>query len=214
MKNMEDLGPRRPSTGPSSMTPDATAKAPSWPKTAGEAASKLTEHAQEAGSELKETAASLASEAGAKAMGLMNQQFAVGAHFVNDVAKSVRAAADNLESNAPQLARLVRNGADKVEEFSDSLRDQTGEELLRSASDLVRRKPALVFSAAAACGFVLFRVFKAGSSVSTNSRQDYSSGQTRGQVGRVAGLDAPQRPAKRSNRPVSTARSTEEFHGA
>jgi hypothetical protein len=213
MKNTEDLGPRRPSTAPSAMPPHATATAPSSPKTAGEAASELAEHAREAGSELKDTAASLASEAGAKAMGLMNQQFAVGADFVNDVAKSVRAAADNLASNAPQLASLVRNGADKVEEFSEGLRDQTGEELLRSASDLVRRKPALVFSAAAACGFVLFRVFKAGSSASTNSRQDHSAGRNRGQMGRGAGLNVPQRPAKRSSRPVSTARSTDEFHG-
>jgi ElaB/YqjD/DUF883 family membrane-anchored ribosome-binding protein len=130
----------------------------------GEAVSKLAQAVQQAGSQAKETATSLASEAGEKAKGLMHQQVETGADFIGDIAQSVRAAADNLEQKAPQLASLVRGVAQQVTDFSETVRHQTVEELLNTTSDFVRRNPAIVFSAAAACGFMLFRVFRAGPS--------------------------------------------------
>jgi ElaB/YqjD/DUF883 family membrane-anchored ribosome-binding protein len=128
---------------------------------AGEAASKLAQAVQQAGSQAKETATSLAAEAGEKAKGLMHQQVEAGADFVGSVAQSVRAAADSLDQNAPKLAGSVRGVAQQVEEFSDSVRGQTVEELFETTSDFVRRNPAMVFSAAAACGFMLFRIIRA-----------------------------------------------------
>jgi len=130
----------------------------------GEAVSKLAEAVQQVGSQAKETATSIASEAGEKAKGLLHHQIEAGADFVGDIARSVRAAADCLDQNAPQLAELVRGAAQQVDEFSETMRGQTVDELFETTSDFVRRNPALVFSAAAACGFMLFRIIRANPS--------------------------------------------------
>lgn len=129
---------------------------------AGDALSKVADAAQQAGSQAKQAAASLASETGESTKDLLNQQMRGGADLARHVAQAVRAAADNLEPNAPLLARTVRGAADNMQEFSQSMRGQTVEEVFGAASDFIRRRPALVFSAAAACGFVLFRLLKTG----------------------------------------------------
>jgi len=130
----------------------------------GEAVSNLALAVQQAGSQAKETATSLATEAGEKAKGLMHQQVEAGADFVGSIAQSVRVAADSLDQNAPQLAGLARGVAQQVKAFSETVRGQTIEELFTTTSDFVRRNPAMVFNAAAACGFMLFRIIRAGPS--------------------------------------------------
>ena len=143
----------------------------------GEAVLKLSEAVQQVGSQARETATSLASEAGEKAKGFLHHQVDAGADFVDDIAQSVRVAAESLDQNAPQLAGLVRGVAQQVQEFSQSVRGQTVEELFATTSDFVRRNPTMVFSAAAACGFMLFRVIRAGPS------HDPRSGMRQGNLG-------------------------------
>ena len=139
---------------------------------------RLSEAAQEVGTQAKEVAVSLAQEAGQKTKELLNNQIVMGADYTRHIAESVRAAANNLEPNAPQLAEFVRGMASRTGEFSNSLRDQNIDQLYERASEFVRRQPALVFSAAAATGFVLFRIFKAGSEPSdkTGALQQQTSG--------------------------------------
>jgi hypothetical protein len=91
---------------------------------AGEAASKVTDAARQATDQAKQ-ASSLASDATKQAKGFLNMQVTAGADMVDHVADSARAAAETLDQNAPQLAGLMRNAADRVEEFSEGLRDQT-----------------------------------------------------------------------------------------
>ena len=86
------------------------------------------------------------------------------------VARSVHCAADNLDSNAPQLAGLARSAAERVEQFSRDIRGQTVEDLVRTASELTRRQPALVFGLASLAGFLAFRVLK--SSPPAGDRRD------------------------------------------
>lgn len=57
----------------------------------------------------------------------------------------------------------VRRAADAVSGFSDTLRDKDVDELVDDARDLVRRSPAIAIGAAAAAGFVIARIIKAGS---------------------------------------------------
>jgi ElaB/YqjD/DUF883 family membrane-anchored ribosome-binding protein len=59
----------------------------------------------------------------------------------------------------------VRRAAGAVSDFSDTLRDKDVDELIDDARDLVRRSPAIAIGAAAAAGFVLARIIKAGSDV-------------------------------------------------
>jgi hypothetical protein len=141
---------------------------------AGEAVSMLADVAQQAGSQAKQAASSLASDANQKAKGFLNQQVASGADLVGHVADSVRSAADNLDHSAPQLAGVVRGAAERVEEFSKDLREQSVEELVRTASDFTRRQPALVFGLASLAGFVLLRVLK--SNPPSNSRDSQPTG--------------------------------------
>jgi ElaB/YqjD/DUF883 family membrane-anchored ribosome-binding protein len=129
---------------------------------AGAALSKVGEAAQQAGSHVKEVATSLATKTGEKAKGLIDQQVASGADFLGYIGSSARVAADNLHPDAPHLAGLVRGMASSVTDLSDTVRGQSPEALLETASDYVRQNPALVFSAAAACGFALARLLQGG----------------------------------------------------
>ncbi len=126
-----------------------------------ETTSKLSDVAQQAGEQARQTASSLASEANQKAMGFLNQQVASGADLVSHVASSAKSAADSLEDKAPQLAELVRDAAERVDEFSHEVRGKSVDELLRNASEITRRQPALVFGCASLAGFFLFRLLKA-----------------------------------------------------
>ena len=127
---------------------------------AGEAASKIADAAREAGGQAKQAASSLASDASKQAKGFLNMQVTAGADMVNHVVESARVAAERLDQDAPQLAGLVRNAADRAEEFSQDLRDQTVEDIIRTASDFTRKQPALVFGLASLAGFLAFRVLK------------------------------------------------------
>jgi len=97
----------------------------------------------------------------------MGQQVGVGAGLVGHVAASTRVAADDLNRNAPQLAALVRDVSRRMEQFSQEIRGQSVDQLVRRTSDFARERPAVMFGAAAACGFFLFRLLKAGSPSTT-----------------------------------------------
>jgi ElaB/YqjD/DUF883 family membrane-anchored ribosome-binding protein len=126
------------------------------------ALSKVGEAAQQAGSQIREKAGALASEAGEKAKGFFGHQVEVGADFLGHIGRSATAAADTLEADAPQLAGLVRGMATSVGDLSDTVRGQSPEALLETASTYVRQNPALVLSAAAVCGFALSRLLQGG----------------------------------------------------
>jgi hypothetical protein len=84
----------------------------------------------------------------------------------------------------------MRNAADRVEQFSEGLRDQTVDDLLKTASDFTREQSALVFGLASVAGFLAFRVLKS-STPRPSWEQDSSS--PRFEAGR--GSLADRRPA-------------------
>jgi ElaB/YqjD/DUF883 family membrane-anchored ribosome-binding protein len=141
---------------------------------AGDAISKITDVAQQAGDQVKRSATSLASEGYKGIQGLLDDQVTAGADLVSHVAESVQLAADNLDKTAPQIAVLVRSAAEKMEEFSEEIKDQSAEDLFRRASDLARARPALAFGAAAAVGFVLYRLATATSAAASQTAHNNS----------------------------------------
>ena len=145
---------------------------------ASQAKAKLNEVAQQAGSQAKEAVTSLSSQATTTVKDVLNQQVIAGADVASHVAESVKRAADNLDQNLPQLAGLARGAAAKLEELSAEARNKSVDELFRNGSDFARRKPALVFGAAAVFGFALFRILKAGAS------NEYRRGSQGGSVDR------------------------------
>lgn len=127
---------------------------------ASDAAARLGDAAQAAGRQARQAASDLSAEANLNIKGLLNNQLVSGADLADHVAGAVRAAAAHLGPNAPQLAGIVRTGADTIEDFSGTIRGRSVDELFRTASDFTRRQPAAVFGAAALAGFFLFRVLK------------------------------------------------------
>lgn len=126
------------------------------------ALSKVGHAAQQAGSQVRKKADELAVEAGEKAKGFLGNQVEAGADFLGHIGRSATAAADTLERDAPQLAGLVRGVATSVADLSKTVRGQSPEALLETASTYVRQNPALVLSAAAVCGFAVTRLLQGG----------------------------------------------------
>jgi hypothetical protein len=110
---------------------------------------------------------------------MLDRQVETGAQMVGHFASSAKKAAEDLEQNAPQLAGLVRSFADRVDGYAEDLRDQSVDQLWRTASDFTRRQPALVFGLAAVAGFFAFRMLKSipAPSMPSPSIQPSSSGE-------------------------------------
>jgi ElaB/YqjD/DUF883 family membrane-anchored ribosome-binding protein len=157
----------RSSSNPTARASDSTSELVGR---ANEVVSKVAEVAQDAGQLAKEHVSSLAAEAKAKGKDYLNQQVAVGADMAQNVAKSFKRAADDLDSNAPQVANFVRGAADRLSSFSEETKDQSVDDLVRRASDFTRRQPAVVFGIASLTGFFLFRALKAKPDHSSTSR--------------------------------------------
>jgi hypothetical protein len=130
-----------------------------------EATSKLTGAARQAGRQAMDQAmdavSTLSSEATGSVKGILNRQVGAGADVVRQVGEAVKAAADKLDQDAPQLAGVAREAAGKIDTLSTQLSAKSADELFQDASDFARRQPAIVFGGAALVGFALFRLFRA-----------------------------------------------------
>jgi hypothetical protein len=106
--------------------------------------------------------------------GVMDQQVVKGAKVVSNVANSVRRAANDLETDTPQLAGMVRGMADRLQDYSRNLEQQSVTDIYRGASDFTRQQPAIVFGLAALAGFFALRTLKSSSSEAgtRNGRRD------------------------------------------
>jgi hypothetical protein len=136
-----------------------------------DAVSKVAEVAQDAGQQAKEHTASLAADAKAKGKEYLNQQVSSGADMARNVATSFKRAADDLDPNAPQVANFVRGAADRLTSFSEEMKDQSVDDLVRRASDFTRQQPLVVFGLASLTGFFLFRALKAKPDHSSTSSE-------------------------------------------
>ena len=134
--------------------------APQTPKQGSDALSQVPDAAQSATSTAKKAASDAASTITGQVKSLLDTQLASGAAMVGHLGSSAKRAADDLDRNAPQLAELVRGVADRIEGYAYDMRDQTVDQLFRSASNFTRRQPALVFGLAALAGFFAFRTIK------------------------------------------------------
>jgi hypothetical protein len=130
---------------------------------AADAMAAVSEAAQQAMSEAKKSASSLASAATDRAKDAVQERISGGADMLGHLAAAVRAAARDLDPNAPQLAGFAREAAGRIDDLSQDMRDKSVEELIETSSDFARRQPAVLFGAAAACGFLLFRLIKSAS---------------------------------------------------
>jgi ElaB/YqjD/DUF883 family membrane-anchored ribosome-binding protein len=78
------------------------------------------------------------------------------ASLINDAASAVD------EKLGAQYAGYVRQAADAVSGVTDTLRQKDADELFDNARDMIRSSPTIAIAAAAAIGFAVARVVKAG----------------------------------------------------
>jgi hypothetical protein len=95
---------------------------------------------------------------------LLDRQVVSGADMMGHVAGAVERAAQELDRDAPQLAGMARSAAKQMNGYADGLRDQSVGQLMRGASDVTRRQPAMVFGLAALAGFLALRTLKSAPS--------------------------------------------------
>jgi ElaB/YqjD/DUF883 family membrane-anchored ribosome-binding protein len=122
---------------------------------------QIGEAAQEAGRQARDAASALASKATDQVEEVVQRQVRGVADLVAEVADSVRVAARRLEETMPQAAFVARTAARRIEDFSETVREQSPRELLEAGSEFARRRPAIVFGATAAMGFLMFRLLNA-----------------------------------------------------
>lgn len=154
----QDERASKSSEGNSSLTADASAKAKQLASDAAETVTQQTKR-------------------------LLDGQLGAGADLIAAVAGATRRASSDLEQQSPQVAKLVHSIADRVDTYSDQLRDQSVDDLVRAASQFTRQQPALVFGLAALAGFFALRVVRAApassTAMSSPSIQPYSEDRTR-----------------------------------
>ena len=112
---------------------------------ASAALSKASDLAQQTVDKAKQAASDTASNLTRQVKEVLDRQVGGGADMVRTFASSARRAAEDLERNAPQAAGLVHALADRIGTYARDLRGQSVDQLVRAASDLTRRQPALVF---------------------------------------------------------------------
>jgi hypothetical protein len=91
-----------------------------------------------------------------------------GIDALNNVARYVQGAANNLDAEAPQIAGFVREAAQTVERLTDGLRERSLSEIAASVSNFARREPAAFFGGAVLTGFILARLTKHGSQAASS----------------------------------------------
>jgi ElaB/YqjD/DUF883 family membrane-anchored ribosome-binding protein len=137
------------------------AKKPAARKASAKAAVAALDPAPET---LRDQASNMASKASDKAREYANsgKEKATGAldeisHMVENVAKTID------EKVGAQYGDYARRAAGAVSGVADALKSKDVDDLVSDARNFVRDKPAVAIGVAAAVGFVLTRLVKAGS---------------------------------------------------
>jgi hypothetical protein len=156
-------------------------------QSASDTFAKTSEFAKEAADQAKQAASDAAAGIAQQVRDMLDRQVGSSAELLGHFAHSTKLAADDLDTNAPQLAGLVRGLAGQMEHYAESLGDQSAEQLARGASDLARRQPALVFGFAALVGYFAIRTYKAAPPIASPSIQPSYEGHSR-KAGEFHGL--------------------------
>ena len=128
---------------------------------ASETVDKASEIAANTTAQAKQAILDTAKSAKDRAKDIVDNQLSAGVKIASQFAKSTRLAANDMAQHSPLVAGLIEAAANKVDEFADDMQDRTVDHLIYSASDLTRRRPALVFGLAALAGFFVYRAVKA-----------------------------------------------------
>jgi len=111
----------------------------------------------------KDSAAKLTKDAGDKARAYAEDGKARAGGALDELARLMTEAAGTVDEKlGEQYGQYARGAADSVSGFSDSLKAKKLDDLIEDARGFVKKSPAIAIGTAAALGFVLVRLIKAG----------------------------------------------------
>lgn len=91
---------------------------------------------------------------------LVDEQKKAGAGRLDEMAKAVHGAADELNGQMPQAAELVHAAASRLQQGADALRDQRVQDLVSGFNDFGRKEPLTLFGSAVIAGLAISRLLK------------------------------------------------------
>jgi hypothetical protein len=126
-----------------------------------------------------DAAKDVASEAQEQVQRKIAEQKGVGADYVNNLADTMRRAANQFDADIPVAGTYIRKAAVQVEYAADSLRKGDFNDLIQGAQTFARDQPTAFFGLALLAGFGAVRFLKSASSGSdvdgkTRSASDHA----------------------------------------
>ncbi|MBY0285276.1 MAG: hypothetical protein K2W81_15105 [Sphingomonas sp.] len=127
------------------------------------AAEETTDATQEAGTSFKDGATNFAKQAADKARDLASDGKARAGDALDEVSRLMGTAADTVDQKLGEnYGQYARSAADGIASFSESLKAKEIDDLVADVQGFVRKSPAVAIGIAAALGFVVARLVKAG----------------------------------------------------
>lgn len=112
---------------------------------------------------LKDNVVKFANDAGEKAKVFAEDGKSRAGGALDELSKMLHDAAGTVDEKVgEQYGHYARSAADAVANFSESLKAKQVDDLIDDARDFVKKSPAVAIGTAAAIGFVLARLVKAG----------------------------------------------------
>ena len=112
---------------------------------------------------LKDNVIKFANDAGEKAKGYAEDGKSRAGAALDELAQMLHDAAGTVDEKVgEQYGQYARSAAEAVSNFSGTLKAKQVDELIDDARDFVKKSPAVAIGTAAAIGFVLARLVKAG----------------------------------------------------
>jgi hypothetical protein len=129
------------------------------------------------GAALREGAAQLRQQATDRVRQFADDGKSRASDKLEEISRIVEEAAAQIEERlGPQYGGYARRAAEGVSGFAGTLRDREVDELYEDVRAFVRKSPGVAIGAAAAIGFVLVRLAKAGTAGSPPEADSASSG--------------------------------------
>lgn len=121
---------------------------------------------------LKDNVIKFANDAGDKAKAAAEDGKTRATGALDELATMLRDAGGTVDEKVgDQYGQYARSAADAVANFSQSLQSKQVDEIIDEARDFVKKSPAIAIGTAAAIGFVLARLVKAGLDAPANDKK-------------------------------------------
>lgn len=153
------------------------------------AAEQTDDAAREVGASFKDGAANFAKQAAEKARDLAADGKARAGDALDEVSRLMGNAADTVDEKlGANYGQYARSAADSIASFSEGLKAKEIDDLVADVQGFVRKSPAVAIGIAAALGFVVARLVKAG--LDSSDEQATTTNKDTGTAGANDAVDA------------------------